>query len=588
LIRTLAWGWFAALALSSVWFLVEPLLFHAPPPWLRWTVLGVAVAVGTAAAAAIAVKRRATAVQAALALDEQFRLKERVTTSLLLRPDEAASPAGAALLADADQRVRPLRVGERFPVRIPWTAALAPAAAVVLFFLIYFYHPDFSKAQAAALTAAQRAEAMKAEIDPVQQQLQKKNEARKKGPPKSEELKKIEADIDKMVNNRHDTPEQVREDVKKGDDIENDLKKQDKAAADAARALKDRLDELERAARAKREADALAQKMDAAQQAKDLRQKIDDEKDPQKKQELQDQLKKQEDAGLKADDPKKLDDQLKDLKNDADQLTRKNEEDQKKADDDLKKLDDDAKKDGADKDQLQKEKDQLDKEKDQLKQQQQALKDASQKLDQAQQAMQQGKEGDAARQLKDAGDKMSQLSKDADVQQAAKDAQAKEDERNRIADDMKQVQDMKQALAKGLAKQDNQGQPGDRGGDQGKPGDQAAQGPNPQGLPGTGAGDRPESADAQTGEKDTQIHSNPDDKALQQVIGDMDAPHDRFTGPKKPDDMQEDIRRAAQEGESASERERLTDKGAADMAGQFFKKMRPPDKPDEKKPAPPK
>ncbi len=234
LIRALAWSWFAALVVAVVWFLIEPLLFQAPPGWLRWMVLCAAVAAGTAAGAAFTVRRKATSVQAALALDEQFRLKERVTTSLLLRPDEAVGPAGVALLADADQRVRPLRVGERFPIRVPWTAALAPAAAVVLVLLIYFYHPDFSKAQASVPTAAQRNAAMLAAIDPVQQQLQKQSEARKDDPPKSERLREIEAEIDRMVNNRHDTPEQVREDIQKGDDLLNDLKKQDQAAAEAA------------------------------------------------------------------------------------------------------------------------------------------------------------------------------------------------------------------------------------------------------------------------------------------------------------------------------------------------------------------
>ena len=51
--------------------------------------------------------------------------------------------------------------------------------------------------------------------------------------------------------------------------------------------------------------------------------------------------------------------------------------------------------------------------------------------------------------------------------------------------------------------------------------------------------------------------------------------------------MTDDIRRAAQEGAAASERERLTDKATADMVRGFFEKMRPPDKPD-KDPAPPK
>ena len=143
LVRSLAWGWFGALALTVVWFLFRPLLNvdEYALKWANWTVLGGAVLVGTCSAVVIAVMRRPSPVQAALALDERFQLKERVTTSLMLRPDEQASSAGVALLADANQRVEPLRVGDRFPVRLPWTAALAPAAGVVLVLAGRFLSP---------------------------------------------------------------------------------------------------------------------------------------------------------------------------------------------------------------------------------------------------------------------------------------------------------------------------------------------------------------------------------------------------------------------------------------------------------------
>ena len=67
---------------------------------------------------------------------------------------------------------------------------------------------------------------MKAEIDKVRQQLLAKREANKDAEkPKSAELKKIEAEIDKMLSNPHETKDQVREDIKKGDALLDDLKK---------------------------------------------------------------------------------------------------------------------------------------------------------------------------------------------------------------------------------------------------------------------------------------------------------------------------------------------------------------------------
>ena len=136
---------------------------------------------------------------------------------------------------------------------------------------------------------------------------------------------------------------------------------------------------------------------------------------------------------------------------------------------------------------------------------------------------------------------------------------------------------MKQALAQGLAKQDGKTASRQRR----RPRDQIRRR-----IPGPGGGNRPEGADAQTGEKNQQIHSAPNDKAHLQVVGDADGPHDRFKGPTKPGDMQADIHRAAQEGEAAAENEKVTDKGSAETAGEWFKAIG--EKPGDKKPAPPK
>src|SRR5262245_34998979 len=126
-LASLAWAWVAALILAAVWFGVEPFLFTAPPAWLRWAVLGGLLAAGSAAALVLSLRWAPTTVAAALELDSRFGLKERVTTSLMLAPQQASSPAGQALLADAGSRVAPLHVGDRFPVPVPWKpTALLP------------------------------------------------------------------------------------------------------------------------------------------------------------------------------------------------------------------------------------------------------------------------------------------------------------------------------------------------------------------------------------------------------------------------------------------------------------------------------
>src|SRR5262249_22013066 len=120
LVNGIAWWWAGALALAAIWFVAQPFVVQAPPDWLRWAVAGGLVGVATVLAVALAVVRAPSKLAAALFLDEKFALKERVTTSLTLSPEEAATPAGQALLADVNQRLAQLDVGSRFPVRMSW------------------------------------------------------------------------------------------------------------------------------------------------------------------------------------------------------------------------------------------------------------------------------------------------------------------------------------------------------------------------------------------------------------------------------------------------------------------------------------
>ena len=77
----------------------------------------------------------------ALWLDEVFDLRERVTTSLELSPEDAATDAGKALLADSLQRVKGLNVRERFPVRIGRRGWLLPSSATAFALVALFYSP---------------------------------------------------------------------------------------------------------------------------------------------------------------------------------------------------------------------------------------------------------------------------------------------------------------------------------------------------------------------------------------------------------------------------------------------------------------
>src|SRR4051812_46387763 len=80
LLESLVAAWAAALALGVAWFLLQPHVLPDSLSWQRWAVLGCVLAAGTLAGLAHAVTRRPRAVDAALALDERYGLKERATT----------------------------------------------------------------------------------------------------------------------------------------------------------------------------------------------------------------------------------------------------------------------------------------------------------------------------------------------------------------------------------------------------------------------------------------------------------------------------------------------------------------------------
>src|SRR5437763_9384774 len=85
-----------ACAVTAAWVLAKPYALGVTKPWVDWAVGGGVFALAGLTAVLLAVRRAPTPVDAALSLDQRFNLRERVTTSLMLRPDEQGSSAGLA------------------------------------------------------------------------------------------------------------------------------------------------------------------------------------------------------------------------------------------------------------------------------------------------------------------------------------------------------------------------------------------------------------------------------------------------------------------------------------------------------------
>src|SRR5262245_64957550 len=90
----LVWSWLTAVLVAACWVLVQPWVLPGAAELSRWVVTGGLVALASIVAVVLAVRQAPSPVAAALALDDRFGLKERVTTSRTLTEAEAATPAG--------------------------------------------------------------------------------------------------------------------------------------------------------------------------------------------------------------------------------------------------------------------------------------------------------------------------------------------------------------------------------------------------------------------------------------------------------------------------------------------------------------
>jgi hypothetical protein len=551
LVETTVKGWVVALAVSACWFLAQPFVVADAPQWLRWTVLGGAAGFATIATILWAVLRVPSRVAAALSLDERFQLRERATTSMLLREEEAASPAGQALLDDVNRRVQPLHVGDRFPVRVPWSAALVPAFGIVLALLAFFYNPLVGKVDAKEEEQLTKAPDVQAEIEKKLNKLQPKGKAKTpEDKPKSEELQRIEHDLDKLSRQPHETKEQAREIIKEATQIEEQIKKRDKELAEKAEALKEQMKQVARLNKqekkdgpadkmakaldqgdlknAKNEADRLSKKLKDAEETDKLKKKLDDPNaSEEEKKEARDQLEKKKDKELTPEEKEKLQEQLKDMQDKLERLTRQGDE--------ANRLREMAQRGELDKEQLQRELDQLEKNSEKLDREMPDLKDAAEKLKECQQCMKEGKDGEAAQKLQEAAAMLGKANPNGEAQD--------------LADQLKQLQEAKKAMCQAL---------------DGKP------------VPASGA--RPEGKDHDTKHSEERVRSELD-KGKMHVVDHL--PGDGFKGPRSPAQLQEEIRKASQEAPEAIDRQRLP-RSASDMARGYFEKLRGPEK-DEKK-----
>ena len=134
---------FVGLLIASIGLLV-PKIWHlsmlatgSNANFWNWSWIGGGLGLGVLAAIAWTSMTSANLHQAAVEIDERFKLKERLSSALLLSNTERESDAGQALVKDAADRAELIEVGEEFKMSPSRQMLLPILPALLLAGLIF-------------------------------------------------------------------------------------------------------------------------------------------------------------------------------------------------------------------------------------------------------------------------------------------------------------------------------------------------------------------------------------------------------------------------------------------------------------------
>lgn len=529
----LAWG--LALAVGLVWFLAAPLAFPSAAESLKWVVLGAAGGLGTVLAVWSAVRAAPTRLVTALAIDQRFDLKERVTTALSLSPQQESSPAGQALLADANTKLDKVAVPGKFPVRVGWRALFLPAQAAAIA-LLALYPPPILTMLAGGGSKNEEDPEAKAEAQEKAKPALPRPVVRPplERPNKSEDLRQLEAELEKLyaehnkeVGPEKEKPEQVRERQEKIAAAEDKLKKREQEMAEKFQKLQEQMDKMTDLDPGEARKEGPAKDFEEAVAKGDLK----------KAQEDIDKLqKKAKDKKLTPEEQKQLKEQLKDMEDKIDRLNREQQEKKDK----IKKLIEKAKQENRDADSLERELKNLEQEQQMTKEMQELAK----ALKGARQALEQNDFDGLSEQLGKASKELGDL----------------QDELQDLEDIEEHLQNLKQMKKAGCKECEGEGK------DKGNPGHKDDATGHAEGA----TGRRPENKDAKSKEgEEKRIRGHFDPRGRKTYAGATTGPAFKQSTSAE---MSKDIQQAVQEAPEAVEVQRLP-RSAKDMVKEYFEKL---------------
>ena len=244
-LRVCGWSLFASLLIAAIGLAIPRIwaLNIEQRVW-DWSWIGGGLGAGLVMAWIWTWLIRRSKLDAAIEIDRRFGLKERVSSTLSLSPDELSSDVGKALMTDAIRRVERIDVREQFSVSPTWRTLLplAPAIGVVVLALL-----PIAVIKQAGASSEQPAEIKKQIKTATQKLLEKVRDQQKKaeelGLKDSDVLKEVNRELDKLANK--DTADR-KDALLKLNDLAKDIekRKQDLGGADKMRKELDKLKDI--------------------------------------------------------------------------------------------------------------------------------------------------------------------------------------------------------------------------------------------------------------------------------------------------------------------------------------------------------
>jgi hypothetical protein len=529
--RVFGWSLFVTLLLAAIGLAIPRIwVLNVDPQVWDWSWIGGGVGVGILMAAIWTYAIRRTRLDAAIEIDRRFGLKERVSSTLALAPEELDSDIGKALVSDAIRRVERIDVREQFRVSPTWRLVLPLAPAIAVAILVLLPNAAMKKAEATSDLTPE----IKKQIKTATQKLQEKvRESQKKaeelGLKDSDVLKEVNKELDKLVSKENTDRKDA---LLKINDLAKEVekRKQELGGADKMRKELDKLKDI-----AKGPADKMA---DALKEG-------DFGKAQEEMKKLNEELKT---GKLSKEDQEKLAKQLEELKEKMQQAMQDQKEARQRLEQQIQqKLAEGNVGEAA------KMQQQLDKMNENAQQQQQMMQQLADKLGQAAQALKAG--GDP----KQAAEQLDKLAADLEKMQQQL------EELENLQEVLDQLADAKDAMncanCEGAGCAQCQGNAdGDKLGKNGKEG----KGMNR----GRGIGDRPEE-ETDKSFYDTRVAADP--KAGQSVrVGDASGPN---KAGKSLETIKEEIRASLAKEPDALEDVTLP-RDQRENAKQYFEKLR--------------